>query len=134
MTTTVIPMDNVDKIIAAIYDTSRLSEDRLAARFSTELAKVTTEIGELKEDVAQLDVRVVKLEASTTLRSDHIEKEMAALSQRSKEMEHHSTASLEAELRRRDEERRKWVFYAVTVVVSFLTGGSGFALLSKLVH
>ena len=115
--------------------------DRIIDAIQESHALHITTLLEIKETLIRLDARVDKIEVTLTLRVQQLEKEVASLRERCKEgdMEvlstrQHVTQNLEHELKRRDEERRKWMFYAITVVVSFLTGSVGLSLLAKLIH
>ena len=115
--------------------------EKIICGIQSSLEQNTKTLTEIKESLIRLEARVDKFEVTSTMQVKQLEKEVASVREHSKEgdievrsTKRHITQQLEHELQRRDEEKRKWMFYAVTVVVSFLTGGGGLALLSKLIH
>jgi hypothetical protein len=120
--------DAESRIIQAIAEATSRTEGRVMGALS-----------ELKGHVIRIEGRVDKLEGQCGLRHKQVDIDIAALRSKVKEYDedaeetgHHEIASLKEELRRRDDERRKWIFYFVTAAVSFATGGTGIALLLKL--
>lgn len=116
------------RIIQAIAETSSHTEGRVMGALS-----------ELKGHVIRIEGRVDKLEGQCGLRHKQVDTDLATLRTKVKEYDEdaeqtgqHEIATLKAELKRRDDDRRKWIFYFVTAAVSFATGGTGIALLLKL--
>lgn len=116
------------RIIAATTDAISRTESR-----------VMGSLAELSGHVIRIEGRVDGIEGQCNLKHKHVDGEIACLRTKVKEQEQdaeatgqHEIAALKAELKRHDDEKRKWIFYFVTAAISFITGGSGIALLLKL--
>lgn len=98
--------------------------------------RVMEELSDMKGEVLRLGGKVEGFEGSCRLRHKQVDAEMAtmrtsvgALKEHDETTGRHELLDLKAELKRRDEERRKWLFWGITTATSLLLGGGGFGML-----
>ena len=115
------------------------AEARILSAITKSSTRTMGALSELQGHVIRVEGRVDKLEGQCTLRHRQVDTDLATLRTKVREQEddaeatgQHEITTLRAELKRRDDDRRKWIFYFATAAVSFVTGGSGIALLLKL--
>lgn len=94
--------------------------------------KILEEFADLRGEMIRLGGKMSGFEASCVLRHKGIDGEVAVVRANAEGLKKaaeatglHQVDDLRAELRRRDEERKKWVFWAVTTFVSLLLGAGG---------
>ena len=98
--------------------------------------KVLDEFSDVKGEVLRLGGKVESFEIACQLRHRNVDADIAnvkAVACKLKDNEEttgqHNIAKLEAELRRRDDDRRKWLFWAVTTAVGLIVSGGGVGVL-----
>jgi hypothetical protein len=118
--------DTESRILAAIQTT----ENRIMARVD----KIDATQTKMQEALVRLEERVGGFEGQCMLRHKGVDTEIATIRANVRELRSDAentgkieVAELKAEIARRDAEKRKWLFWGITMALGLMFGGGGIA-------
>ena len=105
-------------------------------------SRIRSDFAELKGQITRVDGKLNTLQSTNTVQHQGLEHVMGLHERRLTKLENNEEETgkfrveeLQEEIKRRDEERRKWIFWGVTTLVGgILSGGALTAIVAKLLQ